>query len=159
MALVRFDVGQSADLLSPADHDRQIRQLAADTEARRIQGRKMMKFELIGTVASSAITLGLLQPVGPTSGYLWSVGRLIAWGLTAGTTPDQLNVFFNNVTGTPEWQLNGNNWAYTFGKGELTMHGGDTILFANSGSLAATGAIVVKGEVRQVPEEAQGELI
>ena len=159
MTLVRFDVGQSADILSPGEHDRQIRKLAAENERRQIQGRKLMKFELTGVVASSAITLGQTQLVGPESGYWWSVSRLVAWGLTAGSTPDELNVYINNVTGVPEWQLNGNNWAYTFGKGELTMHGGDTLLFANNGSLAASGAITVKGEARQVPEEAQGELI
>lgn len=161
LAKVRFDVGATADIMSPGEHSASLRHVLGDMERERVRGRKHMRFQMSAVPSGGAVTIGTgTQPVGPDAGYAWSISRLTASGLTASaTTPDELNIYFNNATGVAEWQLTGNNWAYTFGKCELTMYGGDILIAASTGSFAATGTIIVRGEARQVPQEMLGEFL
>jgi hypothetical protein len=128
-----------------------------------IRGIKWMRLPetLSGPVVSSAIQLGVAkgQVVGPEQGYAWSLGRLLVSGLTAGTTPDIVNLYRNDrFAGPPLWQFNGNNFGYTFGKLRLVLMSGDTLSLQNVGTIAATGTILLSGELIEVPAERLGEL-
>ena len=112
---------------------------------------------LRGTIASSAVTLGITKgqpPVGPESGYVWSLRRLIVTGLTSGASPDVVNLYANDAfAGPPLWQFNGNNFGYTFGFGELVIQSGETLALQNSGTIAATGTVTLSGELDEAPAE------
>lgn len=91
--------------------------------------------------------------IGPRDGFAWSIKRLSVAGLTTGTTPDVVNLYRNKPSGIAIWQFNGNNFAYTFGKGEMILLPGETLSFANSGTIAATGQITISGDFVQVAAE------
>jgi hypothetical protein len=130
----------------------------------RVRGIKWMRLPetLSGKPVSNAITLGVATgqtPLGPESGYIWTLTRLVVTGLTAGATPDVVNLYRNDrFAGPPLWQFNGNNFGYTFGKLRVTLGAGDTLSLQNVGSIAATGLITVSGELIEVPAERAGEL-
>lgn len=116
---------------------------------------------LSGTVAASAITLGIAsgQVLGPESGYAWRITRLIVTGLTSGATPDVVNLYKNDrFSGPPLWQFNGNNFGYTFSHNQLVLKSGETFSLKNSGTIAATGTILLSGSYDEVPAEMLGKL-
>ena len=142
--------------------------VGADIDARERQQARAFKWlrlpqTLTGTIASSAITLGVTkgQVLGPQEGYAWSVMALVVSGLTASsTTPDVVNFYLNDrFNGPPWWQLNGNSFGVTFGKLQRVMMPGDTLALQNSGTIAATGTVTVSGEVLEVPAEQLWKLI
>jgi len=112
---------------------------------------------LSGRPSGSAITLGVGkgQVLGPQQGYAWVIRRLVVTGLTASaTTPDIVNFFLNDrFNGPVWWQLNGNQFGETFGRSELVMMPSDTMSLQSVGTLAATGLIIVSGELEEVPAE------
>lgn len=113
---------------------------------------------LYGNVANSGITLGAAssgQILGPEPGYAWIIYALIVTGLTgSATTPDIVNFYLNDrFSGPIWWQLNGNQFGQTFSTYQRVLLGGDTLSLQNSGSLAATGRIIVSGEITEVPAE------
>lgn len=93
-------------------------------------------------------------PVGPDLGNVWSIRHLVIEGLTAGATPDAVNILRG-----PRiiWQLNGNQFAQTWGRGEIVLHSGETLNYANAGTFAATGTIIVHGLAEQVTAEMIGK--
>lgn len=112
--------------------------------------------ELAGVPASNALTVGISTgiSVGPESGYMWSIKSLVITGLTAGSSPDVMNIFIGDrFSGSIFWQLNGNNFGVTFGKLQRCVFSGETLSMQSSGVLGATGRIVLSGEADQVPEE------
>lgn len=115
-----------------------------------------------GTPASSAVTIDEKSngfELGPQEGYAWALTRIVIDGMTSGSTPDEINMYRNSVTGQPPlWQFNGNNFAYTWGKLRMTLMGGDTLKFASTGTFSATGLIRVTGELIEVPAEQLGLL-
>ena len=138
-------------------------QNARDRE--RARAFKWMRLPIYtATPASSAVTIdsasnGGLE-LGPEQGYAWSVRRIVIDGMTTGNTPDTINMYRNAITSQPPlWQFNGNNFAYTFGRLELVLMGGDALKFANVGTFAATGLIRVSGELVEVPAEMLWKLI
>ena len=85
---------------------------------------------LLGTAASNVLAIGEVSGIvlGPRQGYAWAVRRLVVDGLTSGSTPDVVNLYKHGFPSSdlaptipPAWQFNGNNFGYTFGKGELTL--------------------------------------
>jgi len=134
-------------------------ELAAQTQqffAEYARGMKYMRFGPFGgNVAAAAISFDGSQQsgTGPRGGYVWSIRRIDFAGLTAGTTPDVINLYRNNPQGRPVWQFNGNNWSYTFGKTEMLLFPGETLSFANLGALAATGQITMAGDFLEIPAE------
>lgn len=129
------------------------------------RGVKWMRLpQITGTAANSAITLDESHGapiVGPESGYLWSLRRIVVDGMTTGTTPDVLNMYRNSAgtASAPLWQFNGNNFAYTFGRLEMVLAGGDTLKFASVGTFASSSLIRVSGELVEVPAEMAWKLI
>jgi hypothetical protein len=132
-------------------------ELAADRA--RARGYKWMRLptSLQGKPSGSAITLGVTRgqpPVGPQQGYAWCLRRLVVDGLTAGATPDVVNLYPNDgFNGPPLWQFNGNNFGYTFGRSEMVLNAGDTLSLQSSGTIAATGLVRLSGELEEVPAE------
>lgn len=160
MARVRFDVGADADILSPAESRHQLDQAFARQEQVALAGIKHMYLPMLqGAAVGGSLLLGQAAPVcTPRAGYSWSVMALAVAGLTSGGSPDVVNFYIDNPTGNPWWQLNGNQWAETFGKLQRVIKGGSSLLVASSGMFAATGTITVTGEVIEVPTEMLGKL-
>jgi len=132
--------------------------LTEDREFALARGNKHMDLPqtLKGIPASSAILLGAAsgQVLGPESGYAWQLRRLVVSGLTAGATPDIVNLFKNDRTsGPPLWQFNGNNFGYTFGRLELVIRPGETLTLQNVGTIASTSLVMLSGELDEIPAQ------
>jgi hypothetical protein len=92
----------------------------------------------------------------PDSGYVWSVRHISVEGLTAGATPDVVNVIraqriFWKISGAPPS-------AATWGRGEFMLNAGETLSYTNFGTFAATGPIIISGTAWQVPAQLVAEL-
>ena len=139
-----------------------ITEQARQIEYERLRTRKAIRFPLLnGAAVSGVLTLGGdtgEQLIGPESGYVWSVRELNIEGLTSGGTPDVVN-FYRNVSnqGRIFWQLNGNVFCQTFGRGEKILYGGEHLLAVSVGTFAATGTITVTGLAEEVAAERIGE--
>jgi hypothetical protein len=99
------------------------------------------------------------QIISPNQGFVWSIRRLSAAGLGTGNTPDILNVYRNGTQGNPVWQLNGNNWGYSFGPTELLLLPGESLVAASLGSLVSTAQITLTGDAIEVPQAMIGKLV
>src|SRR5215470_6292778 len=56
------------------------------------------------------------MPQKPDEGYAWALRHLVIEGMSTGATPDVINIL---RAGRVIWQLNGNQFAQTWGRGEL----------------------------------------
>lgn len=111
------------------------------------------------TPTAGTVVLGTVQPVGPNEGYVWSIRRLTASGLGTGTSPDVLNIYRNGTQGQAIWQLNGNNFGYSFGPTEMLLLAGERLQAASVGSLVSTSQIVLTGDAIEVPRAMIGKLV
>jgi len=122
---------------------------------------------LYATPASGTVVLGdswagqtyTGQVTGPNQGFVWSIRRLAANGLGTGTSPDILNVYRNGTGVAPVWQLNGNNWGYSFGPTEMLLLSGEKLIAASLGSLVSTTQITLTGDAIEVPQAMIGKLV
>ena len=122
---------------------------------------------LYATPASGTVVLGQSwagqsytgQVISPNQGYAWSIRRLACNGLGTGTTPDILNIYRNGTGVAPAWQLNGNNWGYSFGPTELLLLPGESLVAASLGSLVSTQQITLTGDAIEVPQAMIGKLV
>jgi hypothetical protein len=166
----RLELGAELDLLSPGELDKSLDRVAGNIK-RHMDSSAGVKYrripQLSGTAATGVLNIGgdagagvtwNGQPVGPGQGYAWILGLVTVAGLTAGAVPDIVNLFINGAgSNIPWWQFNGNNFAYTFGDGELVLYPGETLSLQSVGAFAATGRITLTGSVRsQVPAEKLG---
>lgn len=160
MAEFTLDFGAKVDLLTKGEVDKSLAHSNEAMIAAQLRGIKHLRIpRLRGTVAGSAVTLGMQDnQTGPDQGYLWAIMRLTVNGLASGTTPDTLGFYRSGTGGDFLWALNGNEPFEKFGRGVLTLDGGDTLVAANIGNLAATGTITVSGEAWEVPQEMAGKL-
>lgn len=126
-----------------------------------IQGIKYFRLPaLYATPATGTVVLGQSgQTSGPNQGYVWSIRRLTANGLGTGANPDILNIYRNGTSGSPVWQLNGNNWGYSFGPTEMMLLPGETLVAASLGSLVSTSQITLTGDAIEVPQAMIGKLV
>lgn len=125
----------------------ELRQLARSCKYLRLPNTSM-------AVASTAASLdGSGAGLGPRDGFIWTIRRLAISGLTTGATPDVVRVFRDSPTGIPVWEINGNNWSYTFGKCELLLLGGETLSFASVGVINAAGPLTISGDLLEVAAE------
>ena len=137
-------------------------------EAARLEGIKYFRLPtLYATPSSGTVVLGQSwsgqsytgQIIGPNEGYVWSIRRLAANGLGTGTSPDILNVYRNGTGVAPVWQLNGNNWGYSFGPAELLLMPGEKLIAASLGSLVATVQVTLTGDAIEIPFAMIGKLV
>lgn len=167
MAKVKLELGATLDLASPDDMTRIMREAQIDAEERelaRVAGIQSKRFRLVGVADGSGnLLLGQNEQIGPRAGYLWQIRRLVFWGATTG---DEIGIYFGAevVDATQfEWSLGDGAGTrpqpqYTFSKGQLTMHPGETLLVANITTLTAGAPHALRGEVMEVPAVMQGKL-
>lgn len=161
MAKFKLQAGAELDLLTKGE----ISEALSDAQARedaRLAGVKPLRFMLTGVPAGGAITLGDPstgnpggQIVGPEQGYVQTISHIAVEGLTAGATPDLINVFRNNRI---IWQLNGNAFFENWGRGQIFLNPGEALYFKSGATFAATGTIVAHGTMWNVPAELVGKL-
>ena len=97
------------------------------------------------------------QPVQkPDEGRAWFLRHLVITGLTTGATPDVVNILRGN---TVIWQLNGNQFAQTFGKSDIKIMPGESLAYQSVGTFAATGTITITGAVDDWPAEKIGQAV
>lgn len=153
---VRIVGGATYDIPSAAE----IRRLIGEEQRDAYRGIKYGRLPVLsGTPANSALTMGGHTGqalIGPEMGYVWVIRHLWVTGLTTGASPDIVNLRINNQTW---WQLNGNNFAYTFGPGELVLQQGETWSVASVGTFVATGTITFGGAYFSVPGEMLAKLV
>lgn len=153
--------GRVNDLFVMADQFR----IERAREIERLRGRKTMRFTARGIGAnpfalggdSSVGSSGTPFILGPEQGYAWSVRLLVIEGMTSGATPDVMNIRLQNANGPLIWQLNGNQFAQTWGRGEVVLNPGESLLFASSGTFNSTAPIKIFGAAESVPAERGGE--
>jgi hypothetical protein len=157
--LAKFTLKANAelDLLTQSELDESLRKWH-DQETARLSGLKPVRLALVtGKAASSALTMGGdtgAQLVTPESGYVWSIRHLVIEGMTAGTTPDVMNVVRN---GRIVWQLNGNQFAQTWGRGEILLNAGETLQYVSVGTFNSTATIIAHGLATEVPAQLAGK--
>lgn len=150
-----IEPGASIDTLTKGELSEE---LAAQTQAAYRQLARSVKYLRLTpqstAVKNSAFVLdGTTLSTGPREGFVWTVRRLGVAGLTAGPTPDVANLYRNGTTGLPAWQFNGNNFIYTFGKGEMLLLPGETLSLVSLGTIAATGQVTLFGDAVECAAE------
>jgi hypothetical protein len=156
------------------DHGEQQDTAAAFKEAMReshriaLEGIKYFRLpRLYATPAAGTVVLGEAwsgqsytgQRTGPNESYVWSIRRLACNGLGTGNSPDILNIYRNGFSSDPVWQLNGNNWGYSFGPTELLLYPGERLIAHSLGSLVSTAQITLSGDAIEVPQAMIGKLV
>lgn len=156
MAEVLIRAGSRVDIPTASE----ITALIGAEERAALRGIKYGRMPILsGTPANSALTMGghsSQAVIGPEMGQVWVIRHLWIKGLTTGTTPDIANLMVNNQTW---WQFNGNNFAYTFGPGELVLQQGEAWAIQSVGTFAATGTITFGGAYWSVPGEMTARLV
>lgn len=156
----KMDFGAEIDVLTKDELDQSLA-AAARVWYERYRGVKLRRIPLLTAVpAGGAVNSAGGVACGPEQGYAWTLRELNVEGLTAGTTPDVVNIYRGSSqrAGTILWQLNGNQFLQTFGRGEKILFPGETLYFASLGTFAATGTITLSGTVVEVPAERMAEL-
>ena len=171
MSKVKLDVGATVDFLNKDELDgvlKKYHEQAELAERAKLSGIKWMRLpRLYATPASGTVLLGEAWPgnsytdqlVGPNQGYVWAIRRLACNGLGTGASPDLLNIYRNGHTSDPIWQLNGNSFAYTFGKGEFLLYPDERLIARSVGSMTSTAQVTLTGDLVQVPSEMIGKLL
>ena len=161
MARFRLAANAEIDVLTPAELDDTLRRRDADRDAQALlRAEKKMRLPLVtGKASRSALLMGGdtgPQLVTPAEGYVWSVRHLVIEGLTASASaPDVVNIMRG-----PRiiWQLNGNQFAQTWGHGEIFWYAGETLTYQSVGTFNSTATIIAHGMVDQVPSQLQGRI-
>lgn len=171
MPKVKLDVGATVNFLDKDELEDALgkyreRVLVQEQEA--LAGLKYFRLpRLYATPSSGTVVLGDAwagqtytgQTVSPNESYVWSIRRLACNGLGTGSSPDTLNIYRAGTHTDPVWQLNGNNFAYTFGKAELILKPGEKLVAVSAGSLVSTAQITLTGDAIEVPEILLGKLL
>jgi hypothetical protein len=159
MANTKFEIGAQLETLSPSEFneglDKHLGLVAQRFLQEYARGFKYQRFGPVNATVSGG-TLSLAGSasgqLGPREGFAWSVRRIGIWGLAAGVTPDVVNLYRNSTSRPPIWQLNGNNFAYTWGKFELLLLPGEHLDLAGTG-LTTTSQVSIDGDVIEVAAE------
>jgi hypothetical protein len=161
MSTIRLHAGAELHNMSPDEFRGILREQSAWERAdlRAIKEGMRFPYSFQGTASGGVLQIGETQQFSPNEGYVWSIRRLVVNGLTAGTTPDIVNLYLNDAYNQPEWQFNGNAFGYGFGRGELTMNSGHVLLFRSVGTFAATGTISIAGQYDEFPAEKAARMV
>lgn len=174
---VKLDIGAEVDFLTRDELRGELDKYRAEQDAREqgaVRGIKYMRIpRLYATPASGTVRLGEAwsangtvqtytgQIAGPNEGYIWSIRHLACNGLGTGSSPDELNIYNTGFMGgqEPVWQLNGNNFGYTFGRAEMVLLGGERLIAQSVGSMTSTNQVMLYGAAIEVPSEMLGKLV
>jgi hypothetical protein len=131
-------------------------------EQERLRGIKYVRLPLIQATGSATLIMGGDSPQGgsgqlatPDQGYIWHIRHLVVEGMTASATPDIINILRG---GRIVWQLNGNQFAQTFGRGEMRLFPGESLQYKAGSTFASTAQIIAHGTAEEVPGEMEGKL-
>jgi hypothetical protein len=102
----------------------------------------------------------VVQPPGPRAGYAWAIRSCTVQGLTAGATPDVVNLY-RRSGGRPIWTFTGGPAVLTaappymanFSFGEKVFLEGETPVLVSVGAFAATGIITFDMDFVETPQE------
>jgi hypothetical protein len=164
--MARVDLGNLGSFDIPSTSE--LKQIISQAQAiayERLRGRDTVRFQSpYAAAVSNAITLPAAgtepaYPLGPSQGFVWSVRFLVVNGLTASATAPDIVDIYKHGTAKRIWQLNGNQFAQTFGRGEIILYPGESLYIVNNGSIAATGNIEFHGQADQVPFDRKGDLL
>jgi predicted DNA repair protein MutK len=129
-------------------------------ERERLRGVKIIRLPVNFIQGANPLTVTgetMPNPTGPDQGFVWSLKLLVVEGLTRGATPDVVQFTRN---GRIIWELNGNQYAQTFGKGDQILYPGETIGIQSVGTFQNTsGKIIVHGAAWEVPGPEIGKLL
>lgn len=158
---VKLDFGAELDVLTQGELEQSMSR-AAEIWWQRYRAATIIRIPLMtGVPAGGKVAFGLTQRCGPGQGWAWGVRELNVEGLTGGATPDVVNIYRGSSAraGTIFWQLNGNQFLQTFGRGDKILKPGETLYVASAGTFTATGPITLSGVATQVPAERAAELV
>lgn len=160
--------GPNAYLAQMADYARQMHEAAEQArierqrEWERYRGIKIVRLPVIVAQGANPFLVTADQsqalggPQGPDQGFVWSLQELTIEGLTRTATPDIVQV---TRQGRVIWELNGNQYAQTWGKGAKILFGGEYLGYQSVGTFNSTAKIVIHGAAWQVPAEEIGKLL
>lgn len=154
MAKFRIAANAEVDLLTKEELDQSLA-----TARLPYQAMTFMRLQVLtGAAVGGALNLGGdSNPVHmPDTGYVWALRHLVIAGLTRGAAPDAVQIFRGQL---PIWELNGNQYAQTWGRGEIMLNQGEALSYRNIGAFAATGQITIHGMAWQVPAQFAAELV
>lgn len=117
---------------------------------------KAIRLPVVQAVGANPFTMGgdvgtLI--VGPEQGYVWSLRELTIEGMTRTATPDIIQIRRSSAQGQVIWELNGNQYAQTWGRGEKIIYSGETLFYQSVGTFVSTATIKAYGMAEQVPGE------
>lgn len=175
MAKAKFEIGAEFDILNKGELDKSLTAAVAGARAivrEELRGKKYRRLpQLAGVASGGVLNIGgdagggpggtwNGNPVGPGQGYAWEIKLLSVTGLTSGgATPDIVNLYILGAgSALAWWQFNGNNFAYTFGAGDLVLLPGERLQLQSVGTFAATGMVTLAGSVWQYPAEMFGKV-
>ena len=142
-------------------HQTQIEQFR---ELERYRGEKIQRLPVIQATATGGQPFTMGGDVGqelsaPEQGFVWSLSALTIEGMARGATPDIIQVRRGSVTGQVIWELNGNQYCQTWGKGQVIIYAGETLFYTSVGNISTTTTIKAYGAARQVPGPKIGTFI
>lgn len=161
MSTVKLHAGAELHNMAP-DEFRDILREENAIERARLRGIKQgmrIPYSLQGVASGGLLVIGQAAQFSPQEGYVWDLRRLVVNGLTAGATPDIVNIYLNDAFNQAEWQLNGNSNGTAWGRGEFSMNSGHVLFVRSVGSFAATGTISLAGQYDEYPAEMAGKII
>lgn len=129
----------------------------------RYRGETFIQLPILSATAAGAapFTMGgdtgtLL--VAPEQGFVWSLRELTIEGMARGATPDIIQVRRTGPNGKIVWELNGNQYCQTWGRGEKILKAGETLFYTSIGNISTTTTIRAYGMAQQLPGERIGIL-
>ena len=138
----------------------QQRTLERIREQEKISGVKAgLRLPVIRFTATNPFTIGgdtATTPQKPDEGRAWYLRHLVITGLATGATPDVVNILRGN---TVIWQLNGNQFAQTWGKSDIKIAPGESLSYQSVGTVTATGTVTITGAVDDWPAEKIGQAV
>jgi hypothetical protein len=148
---LRFDTLQKAVDQMAADQRKA--QTFLEEQARAVKAIRLPVVQAAGTNPfSMGGDVGTLN-VSPEQGFVWSLRALTIEGLTRGATPDVIQIRRSSATGQILWELNGNQYSQTWGRGEIVIFAGETLFYQSIGTFASVATIKAYGMAEQVPGE------
>ena len=138
--------------------------IARERDLEQLRGIKYLDLPVIRAAGANPFTVGGdVAPSGgelvsPNQGYVWFLRALTIEGMTRGATPDIIQVRRSSAQGVCIWELNGNQYAQTWGRGEKWVRAGETLFYASVGTFISTATITISGVVEEVPAEMIGKL-
>jgi hypothetical protein len=127
-------------------------------EQTRLLTIKYVRLPLLIATLATGLTVGgdvnqAQAPQAPDQGFVWHLRHIVIEGLVTGATPDVVNILRQ---GRIVWQLNGNQFAQTWGRGEMRLVSGELLAYAAVGTLASK-TVIIHGTAEEVAAEQEGK--